>query len=124
MAAKEKRRGAAGMGILSAALVVFFLLIIGAELRGTGIVAPVEPIGEIETDAIVETKGGRRLDLNQADAAELEQLPGLGPTLARRIVRWRREHGGFSSVEELLEVEGIGESKLDAIRDSITVGGE
>ena len=124
MAAKEKTRGADGMGILSAALAVFFLMLIGADVLGTGIVAPIEPIREIETDAVVETDLGQRLDLNLAEVADLEQLPGLGATLARRIIRWRRDHGGFTSVDQLLEVNGIGESKLEAIRDYITVGGE
>ena len=81
-------------------------------------------IREIETDAVVETGVGQRLDLNLAEVADLEQLPGLGATLARRIIRWRRDHGGFTSVDQLLEVNGIGASKLEAIRDYITVGGE
>lgn len=48
------------------------------------------------------------LALNHASAAELETLPGLGPALALRIVRWREEHGPFRSLEQLEEVPGIG----------------
>ena len=61
------------------------------------------------------------LDLNTATAAELTDLPGIGEVLAARIVDYRTEHGPFQSVEELLEVSGIGESRLDAVRDSVTV---
>ncbi len=59
--------------------------------------------------------------LNQASAGEIERLPGVGPVLAARIVAYRDEHGPFESPEDLLDVSGIGESKLDAIRDLIAV---
>ena len=62
------------------------------------------------------------IDLNQADAQTLETLPGIGEVLAQRIVEYRTANGPFQSVEELLQVSGIGESKLAAIRDAITVG--
>jgi len=61
------------------------------------------------------------LDINQATAAELEKLPGIGPALARRIVEWREIHGPFRSVEDLLQVPGIGPKTLEGIRDKITV---
>jgi len=59
------------------------------------------------------------MSLNRADAAELETLPGVGPVLAERIVAYREDHGPFEAVEDLLDVPGIGESKLAAIRDLI-----
>ncbi len=62
------------------------------------------------------------LDLNQASAAELEKLPGIGPVLARRIVEWRETHGPFRSVQDLLKVPGIGPKTLEKILDRITVG--
>jgi len=61
------------------------------------------------------------LDLNTATAAELETLPGIGPVLAARILAYRAEIGGFATVEQLLEVRGIGEKKLDAVRDLVVV---
>lgn len=62
-----------------------------------------------------------RLDLNSATAAELEELPGIGPELARRIIAYREAHGPFRSVEELLNVPGIGPAILERIQDLVTV---
>lgn len=64
---------------------------------------------------------GGLIDVNTASAAELEALPGIGEVLAQRIVDHRTEHGPFSSVEDLLDVSGIGEAILEDIRDLVTV---
>ena len=57
-----------------------------------------------------------QLDINTASAQELEQLDGVGPATAAKIVAYREQHGGFASLDELDEVSGIGEAKLAAIR--------
>lgn len=62
------------------------------------------------------------IDLNRASIEELVELPGVGPVLAQRIVEYRELHGGFSRVEDLLKVRGIGEYKLKKIREFVTVG--
>lgn len=67
------------------------------------------------------TEAGARLDLNSASAEELEQLPGIGPALAARIVQYRTEHGPFSSPEAVTEVSGIGPAKFAAMEPYITV---
>jgi competence ComEA-like helix-hairpin-helix protein len=59
------------------------------------------------------------VDLNAAGAAELAQLPGLGPATAARIVEHRRDRGRFASVEALLDVPGIGPTTLDRLRPHI-----
>ena len=59
------------------------------------------------------------ISLNRADAAALQDLPGVGPVLAERIVAHREQNGPFSQVEDLLQVPGIGEAKLASIRDLI-----
>jgi competence protein ComEA len=61
------------------------------------------------------------IDLNTTTAAELEQLPGVGPATAPAIVEHRDENGPFASVENLTDVKGIGPAKLDAIRDLVRV---
>ena len=63
-----------------------------------------------------------RIDINRADEAELEALPGVGPAIASRIVAYRREHGRFRSWEELEEVSGIGPALRGKIEDSARLG--
>lgn len=64
---------------------------------------------------------GGPVDVNQADAAELDTLPGVGPVLAQRIVEHREQVGPFSSVDDLLAVSGIGPAVLARLRDAVTV---
>lgn len=59
--------------------------------------------------------------LNSATAAELETLPRIGPAMAQRIVEYREANGPFTSVDQLLEVTGIGEKTLDAFRAQVTL---
>ncbi|GLZ79337.1 hypothetical protein Afil01_41440 [Actinorhabdospora filicis] len=61
------------------------------------------------------------LNLNAATAEQLDALPGVGPVLARRIVDYRDAHGGFGSVEELRQVDGIGASRFADLRELVTV---
>ena len=70
-------------------------------------------------DATPEPEGP--LNINTATAEQLDELYGIGPVLAERILQYRRENGPFTSVEELLEVKGIGASVLEEIVDLITV---
>lgn len=66
-------------------------------------------------------EGDTLINLNTADAAALETLPRIGPSLAQRIIDWRSANGTFSSVEQLLDVSGIGEKTLAGFRDRVTV---
>ena len=63
------------------------------------------------------------VNINTADADTLTALPGIGQVLAERIVAYRRQNGPFRAIEEITNVEGIGEKKAEAILDLITVGG-
>ena len=65
--------------------------------------------------------GDGRVNLNTAEAAQLETLPRIGPAMAERIIAWRDENGRFTSVEDLLAVPGIGDKMLESMRDLVTV---
>ena len=62
------------------------------------------------------------ININTATAQELEALPGIGPTYAQRILDYRSENGPFSSPAQLINLSGIGEKRLAAIWDYITIG--
>lgn len=65
--------------------------------------------------------GGPLVNLNTATQAELEALPEVGPVTAQAILSWRDEHGGFTAVDELLEVDGIGDATLGQLAPYVTV---
>jgi competence protein ComEA len=65
--------------------------------------------------------GGPLVNLNTASQGELEALPEVGPVTAQAILAWRTEHGGFTSVDELLEVDGIGDATLGQLAPYVTV---
>ena len=62
---------------------------------------------------------GGLVDVNHGSVVDLEALPGVGPVLAGRIFAYREEHGPFLVVEDLLDVQGIGEAKLAALREAL-----
>ena len=62
---------------------------------------------------------GGKLSLATATLEQLDGLDGIGPTLAKRIVEYRERHGGFRSLDELREVEGIGDKRFAALRDAV-----
>ena len=64
---------------------------------------------------------GGLINLNTATLDQLETLPGIGPSLGQRIIDYREQHGPFQSVEDLLEVSGIGEKRLADLQDQVTV---
>lgn len=65
--------------------------------------------------------GGGRLDLNAATLEQLDQLPGVGPVTAQKILDWRTEHGRFAAIEQLQEVGGIGEARFATLRSRVRV---
>ncbi|MGA6164329.1 ComEA family DNA-binding protein [Amycolatopsis magusensis] len=62
-----------------------------------------------------------KVDLNTASLTQLDDLPGVGEVTAKRILDWRNEHGRFTAVEQLREIEGIGETRFTRLRDQVTV---
>ena len=86
---------------------------------GQQVVVPGLRSDAAETGAAVADDG--KVKVNQATVGELESLPGVGPVLAARIAAHRDEHGPFAVVEDLLDVPGIGEGKLETLRDSVVL---
>ncbi len=82
-------------------------------------------VGEAPAPVVSATGGGPApaapVDLNTADATALENLPGVGPATAQAILDWRQQNGRFQSVDDLLDVTGIGDKKLERMRDAVTV---
>lgn len=62
------------------------------------------------------------ININTASQSELETLPGIGPTTAQKIIEYREQNGEFVTIEELINVSGIGPGLYDRIKDLITVG--
>jgi competence ComEA-like helix-hairpin-helix protein len=80
-------------------------------IHGASVVVPV----------FIEAK---RIDVNVASAAELTELPGIGPVLAERIVAYRAAHGAFRTLDSLAAVKGVGPAIVDGLREQATVGAE
>ncbi len=64
------------------------------------------------------------VDVNRADEEQLQAVPGIGPSTARRIIDWRTENGRFERLEDLLNVRGIGVTTLEKLRPYVTVGAQ
>ena len=62
-----------------------------------------------------------KVNLNLADSATLQTIPGIGPSKAERIIDYRKTHGRFKKVEDIMNITGIGEKTFESIRDYITV---
>ena len=90
------------------------------EEAGAGPAGAVEPAGDPVRDRGHSPFVDGLLNLNRADRLELEALPGIGPTLAGRILEYRAAIGGFDSFEELLQVKGIGPRTLARLSDYVT----
>jgi len=90
------------------------------EARTEAETAPEAEQGSETPDASDSADSGL-ININTADAATLQLLPGIGPAIAERIVAHRETHGAFRIIEEITDVSGIGEARFMDIRDQITV---
>lgn len=81
------------------------------------------PARQTVAQAAAPSPGSTRvpIPLNLATQAQLEQIPGIGPTMAQRILEYRARQGGFSSIEELTEVRGIGPKTLERLREWLVI---
>lgn len=89
--------------------------------------APISPPSNAQSQspsgstALTPDPNDARLDLNAATQAQLEDLPGIGPSKAKAIVAYREQHGGFRSIDELLQVKGIGPKMFEKLRPEVAV---
>lgn len=76
---------------------------------------------EKKSESAPEGQASGLININTATEEELQKLPGIGPAYASRIVEWRMENGRFTSAEQLIEIKGIGEKRLENIRPLVTL---
>ena len=76
---------------------------------------------EINSDSDEKAEEVKKIDINNADIEELKILPGVGPVIAKRIIEYRKIHGRFNTIEEIMKVKGIGKKKFKEMKDMITV---
>jgi len=102
----------------------------GADLDSLNLAAVIEPGQRLlvplagtaaPTESGLPAASTAGLDLNRATAADLEALPGIGPSLASAIIQYREQNGPFHSVDELVNVPGIGPTRLAQLRDLVRV---
>lgn len=97
---------------------------LAAELEdGQQVVVPLRGAGGVSSVAGTAPRPGEpgvpKLSLGAASAEQLDELDGIGPTLSQRIIEYRTEQGGFRSLDELLEVDGIGEKRFETLREAL-----
>lgn len=83
--------------------------------------ANIGTIANINRSGTVTQVSGGKVNINTAGNSELDTLPGIGPTLAERIVQHRMSNGPFLTIDDMKNVSGIGEKKFDDLKDLITV---
>jgi competence protein ComEA len=111
--------GGARPGVDLTTLNLARVLVDGEQLL-VGLTPAIVP-GSPGATASADPLAGGLVNINTADQATLETLPGVGPVTAQAILDWRADNGTFTTVDELLEVDGIGEVTLDELRDLVTV---
>ena len=82
---------------------------------------PGEPVSAAAGVSVSGSSAAGPVDLNSATVAQLDALPGIGPSTAAAIVAYRDKHGLFKSIDGLLEIKGLGASKVDALRELVRV---
>ena len=109
--------------LLAAALMVSGIVLLRPSGSPTSSTPSVDAIVLENVRVLIPTFDARRsrININSATEEELATLPGIGEVLARRIVAHREAHGGFTRIDRLIDVSGIGEVLLSRLRDHVTL---
>ena len=123
--------------VLSLALLLLFAgaVLVYVRLGRSPGAAVVRPAVRVEKEQLLEGNDSptrfasellpeETIDLNSATVEELQRLDGIGPALAQAIVDYREQNGPFTALEQLLEIPGIGEKRLEKNRDRLRLGAE
>jgi competence protein ComEA len=96
----------------------------GAEQESVNLAKPLEDGQQIDVPGIVDTShvNAGRVNINTATVAELDALPGIGPTTAQSIVDYRLQNGPFQAIQDIQNVPGIGPATYDRIKYFINIG--
>jgi competence protein ComEA len=90
--------------------------------RDKAVSIPVDSMKETkDSTKILSQKLKEKININTASAQELELIPGIGPVLSQRILKYRMDMGRFQNIEELKKIYGIGENKFEQIKEYVTV---
>lgn len=110
------------IGLVASGLALFLPTI---RSRPLTILEPIEPIDitgiRILLPTFLDAEEEDKINLNTASAEELTSLPGIGEVLAARIVAYREEHGPFQTLDDIMQVSGIGSKVVEEIRDLATL---
>lgn len=120
-----KKAATAMLTVTIAFILLITGMLIGRNTAGSFLYVHSEDTISMQETIPEETRqdNSARMDLNQMNLDQLVELPGIGPTIAQRILDYKEEHGPFTSVDELLNVKGIGETRLTQLKEYLTVGG-
>lgn len=88
-------------------------------LLGSSFLTPVRPL--LAAPAVKAEVDAVKVNVNKADAKELETVRGIGPMLAERIIQFRQANGPFKGIDDLVQVQGIGQAKLEKIKSQLTL---
>ena len=84
-------------------------------------VEELKSIGKLNEEIDNTTKKDNKININTATQAELEEITGIGPFLAQKIIEYRESNGKFKDIEELKNVSGIGDKKFESMKSQITI---
>ncbi len=119
-----KKAKVALLAVTAAFVCILLGIFIGRNTSNSYLPLPVPGAQvDLSAEATLDRTQVGKLDINTATQNQLMLLPGIGESIAQRIIDYRTANGPFISIEELVNISGIGDKKLDEIRDYITVTG-